>query len=237
MAGPALKAGALAPRTARGFDRLAPVYDALSQLASAGRIHRSQLTLLPLLPRTPRALVVGGGTGRFLVELLRTDRVDRAVSLDASAAMTRRAARRLARLGSELTGRAELRVGGLERLRPGERFDLVVTHCFLDLFEDRELAGVVDRLEAALEPSGLWLFSDFAVDGAGLPAGLRRALVGALYCFFRFTCGISARRLPDFDRAFAQHGLPELAQARLAGGLLRASLHVKLQTDAPGASC
>ncbi len=237
MAGPSLRAGALSARTARGFDLLAPVYDALAELASAGRIHRSQSTLLPLLPRTPRALVVGGGTGRFLVELLRTGGVDRAVSLDVSEAMTRRTAARLARLGPELATRAELRVGGLERLGTGERFDLVATHCFLDLFEDVELADVVDRLEAALDPGGLWLFSDFAVDGAGLPAGLRRTLVAGLYGFFRVTAGISARRLPDFERAFARHGLVELAQARLAGGVLRAALYGKPQPGAPGASC
>lgn len=47
---------------ARGFDRLAPVYDLMADLAFAGRIHASQVALLPGLPPIGRALVIGGGT-------------------------------------------------------------------------------------------------------------------------------------------------------------------------------
>ncbi len=206
-----------------GFDRLAPVYDVLAGVAFAGRIHASQVELLPRLPRCPRALVVGGGTGRFLVELLESGLVDRVVSLDASAAMNRRAA---ARLGS-LAGRVQLRTGGIESLGPLERFDLVVTHCFLDLFSEAELEAIVRRLDAALVPGGSWLFGDFSVDGPGWPRSLRRGVVRALYAFFRATCGIAARRLPDFDRAFAVVRLDPVVTTRRAGGLLRSVVYRK----------
>jgi hypothetical protein len=45
-----------------------------------------------------------------------------------------------------------------------------------------------------------------------------------LYAFFRLTCAIPARRLPDFDAAFARHGLREQECVRFLGGLLRAAL-------------
>lgn len=206
----------------QGFDRLAPVYDALASVAFAGRIHASQVALLPCLPPVERALVVGGGTGRFLAEFLASDGAAHAVAIDASPEMTRRTARRLERLGQ--SDRVDLRVGGLERLAAHERFDVVATHCFLDLFDEPELAAVMTRLRSALAPGGLWLWSDFSHASRGLPGLAQRAVVAGLYAFFRATCGISARRLPDFEGAFARAGLETLTHQPCAGGLLQAAI-------------
>ncbi|MBX7185781.1 MAG: methyltransferase domain-containing protein [Vicinamibacteria bacterium] len=213
---------AAAVRIARGFDRLAPVYDLMADVAFAGRIHASQTLLLPHLPPVRRALVVGGGTGRFLDALLTHDPHVTAVSVDLSPRMTRRTAARLA--ARELSGRAELRVGGLEKLRSDERFDLVVTHCFLDLFTDADLGAVIEPLHRSLKPAGHWLFSDFAAPGNGLGGVARSSIVTALYAFFQATCSIAASRLADFDRAFERAGLQTVARRALLGGLLQTAL-------------
>ncbi len=218
-------AGASA-RIARGFDRLAPFYDLMADLAFAGKIHASQTLLLPRLPPVRRALVVGGGTGRFLTTLLEHDPQITAVSIDLSPAMTRRTAARLAARG--LTGRAELRVGGLQQLGSEDRFDLVATHCFLDLFEDADLQAVIDRLDQSLEPAGHWLFSDFADAGDGVAGAARKTVVAMLYAFFRATCSIGPSRLPDFDRGFNRAGLEAVARRDLLGGLLQTALLRKL---------
>lgn len=220
-----ISAGAATPRNARGFDRLAPVYDVLADFLLSGRIHASQVAFLPRLPSVGRALVVGGGSGRFLCELLSGGHARHAVSIDASAAMTHRTGARLEERG--LTERAVLRQGGLDQLREDEGFDLVVTHCFLDLFEDAELHAVMAQLDEALAQGGWWLFSDFATPGTGLPRLARRIVVGGLYRFFRTACGIRARRLPDFTRAFQGVRLHQIAEARFAGGLLTAALFQK----------
>jgi ubiquinone/menaquinone biosynthesis C-methylase UbiE len=209
-------------RIARGFDRLAPLYDLMADLAFAGRIHASQTLLLPHLPPVRRALVMGGGTGRFLAALLTHDPHVTAVSIDLSPGMTRRTTRHLASRGLE--DRAELRVGGLEKLGPDERFDLVVTHCFLDLFTDADLRAVIERLTRSLKPTGHWLFSDFAADGNGLAGVARTSIVAVLYAFFRITCSIPANHLADFDQAFHQAGLRTVARRGLLGDLLRTAL-------------
>ncbi|MBK5256818.1 MAG: class I SAM-dependent methyltransferase [Vicinamibacteria bacterium] len=215
------EAGAATERTARGFDRMAPVYDLLAGLGLGGRIHASQVALLPRLPGAERALVLGDGTGRFLCELLKSGGAAHAVSIDASPCMTRLTAERLMAHG--LAERATLRVGGLEQLGD-ERFDLVVTHYFLDLFDNAELGGVAARLETALLPGGHWLFSDFATPGHGCAGLARRSVVAGLYAFFRAACGINARQLPNFDRAFDAIGLERLADESLGAGLLSAAL-------------
>ncbi len=209
-------------RIARGFDRLAPFYDVMADLAFAGRIHAAQTLLLPHLPPVRRALVVGGGAGRFLAALLEHDPGITAVSIDLSPAMTRRTAARLAARG--LTGRAELRAGGLEQLGSEDRFDLVATHCFLDLFDDADLEAVIDRLNQSLERAGHWLFSDFAAAGDGVAGAARKAVVASLYAFFRATCSIGPTRLPDFDRSFSRAGLQTAVRRFLLGGLLQTAL-------------
>ncbi|MEO8359058.1 MAG: class I SAM-dependent methyltransferase [Vicinamibacteria bacterium] len=203
---------------ARGFDRLAPVYDLLGDVAFLGRIRASQVALLPRLPPIQSALVLGGGTGRFLETLLRNNVARTAVSIDLSSGMTRETAARLTR--SELSTRADLRIGSLEHIRDGETFDLIATHCFLDLFDDGELRAIVGRLDAALNPGGLWLFSDFCI-GRGVA---RQAIVTTLYAFFGWTCSLRTRGLPNFDAAFRGIGLDELARERFALGLLEARL-------------
>lgn len=212
-------------RISRGFDRLAPIYDPLARLLLAGCIHESQVALLPRLPPRERSLIVGGGSGRFLADHLAVSPGLRAVSIDASPRMTRRTRARLERRG--LTDRADLRVGGLECISEDERFDLVATHCFLDLFDDEELGEVVPRLDRSLEPGGFWLFSDFATPGQGVPGLARRAFVGGLYAFFRASCGITARRLPDFRAAFSKIRLTLVAESHHGAGLLTARLWQK----------
>ena len=214
--------GGASARIARGFDRLSPVYDLMADLAFAGRIHASQTVLLPRVPPVRRALVMGGGTGRFLAALLEHDRTATAVSIDLSPEMIRRTAHRLETLG--LSGRAELRIGGIEKLHADERFDLVATPYFLDLFDDTDLKTVIAGLDRSLESGGHWLFSDFAVSGRGFPAEVRRSIVAMLYAFFRAACHIESDHLPDFDRAFHEARLSTVDQRGLLGGLLRAAL-------------
>jgi len=221
--------GADLARTADGFDRLAPYYDLMADIAFNGTIRKSQAALLPRLPPIRRALVMGGGTGRFLAALLAHDPHARAVSIDLSPGMSSRTAYCLAAQGS--LNRAELRVGSLERVGREERFDLVVTHCFLDLFEDSDLPRVIEGLNGSLETGGHWLFSDFDASGEGLAGLARRSIVAMLYGFFRTTCSIKATHLPDFQGALVGAGLESVADEAFLGGLLRTSLLRKTVRD------
>ena len=156
---------------------------------------------------------------QFLAALLASGFAGQVVNLDISRGMLRRTERRV---GLAALERVESRQGDVWTLQDDERFDLVCTHCFLDLFTPRQLEGVAARLDAALDPGGLWLCSDF-VDPA--PTGnLRvvgqRALLRALYGFFGWTCGVEPRRLPPIQAALAGRGLVPLGVREAAGGLL-----------------
>lgn len=208
-------------RTAVGFDRLSPFYDRLVALFPGDRIPGSQTRFLDRLLRAERALIVGGGTGGFLLALLRAGFRGSVVHLDLSAGMTRRARERIATQAPSRLDGVDFRIGTLADLREHERFDLICTHYFLDLFSDDELSRVMRRLDAALDAGGRWSCADFsAPEGRTVRRLAQTLLIRGLYGFFGLTCGIEARRLPAIGRGFERLGYEPLAQRTLAGGLL-----------------
>jgi len=207
--------------TARGFDRLSPLWDLMVGLFPGRGIPRSRVRHLERASDRRRALIVGGGTGAFLIALLESGFEGTVTAIDPSAGMLRRSAARLRRRRPDDLGRVELRRGGIDCLRGDERFDLICTHFVLDLFDDARLVEVMERLDAALEPDGLWLCSDFAAPAGGmLRRGAQAALVGALYRFFGVTCAVGARRLPPIDAGFERLGYRAVARDTLAVGVL-----------------
>jgi ubiquinone/menaquinone biosynthesis C-methylase UbiE len=188
-----IRPGDLDPKIARGFDRVAPIYDGLARLFPGDALRAAAEVFLSRLRPGAVVLVVGGGAGRILPALLRTAPA-RVVWVDASDGMTARARRR-----ANGDARVAFRVGGLETIGREERFDAVVTPFFLDLFESAGLASVVGRLAATLGPDGEWIHADFAHDRF-------RPLSSLLYALFRVGCGVEARQVADWDEVFAGEG-------------------------------
>jgi hypothetical protein len=79
----------------------------------------------------------------------------------------------------------------------------------------------------------LWIFGDFAVPARGWRRLRARLIVQALYLFFRWQTGISARQVPPSERLITETGLRLIESHEWSAGLLRAALFVR---DAPGAS-
>ncbi len=114
----------------------------------------------------------------------------------------------------------------MSALRTDERFDLICTHCFLDLFEGAELKHTMERLHRHLGPGGLWACSDFTPpDGGAARRGLQAALLATLYRFFGVVCGLRTRRLAPIRRSLVESGLDELAFETSSAGLLWSGIY------------
>lgn len=205
---------------AAGFDRLSPFYDVMVALYPGNGIPRSQTLFLDRLTRADRALIVGGGTGGFLLSLLRAGFDGSVVNLDLSRGMTRRARRRIDRHAPASSGQIEFRCGTVAQLRSDERFDLICTHYFLDLFVADAMFAVMRRLDAALTPDGRWSCADFAHPRGPVARRLGRPLIRGLYGFFGRTCGIEPRALPPIRQGFERLGYEPAAERSLSGGML-----------------
>jgi ubiquinone/menaquinone biosynthesis C-methylase UbiE len=163
------------------------------EYAGFGRaLERRREAFLADVADARRVLVLGGGDGRALAALLKTNHQATIDSIDVSAGM----------LGLARTRAGEQRVtyhrADAREMPLGEaQYDLIVTHFFLDCFEERDMKALVERVARAARPEARWVVSEFRRPGM---------LVGLLYFFFRITTGLRTRRLVDHRPFLAGHG-------------------------------
>jgi ubiquinone/menaquinone biosynthesis C-methylase UbiE len=190
--------------TGADFDRVARWYDALASLVfgSAQRdAQRAALAGLP--PGAPHVLILGGGSGWVLEEVLRRRPAATILYLDASAVMLAQAEARLHRRWPAQRPQVVFRWGTETALAAGEKFDAVLTFFVLDCMTPAVFAAAVMRLAAALRPAAPWLIAEFAPPRRWWQHGL----LWTMYLFFRLTAGLAARQLPDYAAALARQGL------------------------------
>jgi tRNA (cmo5U34)-methyltransferase len=140
--------------------------------------------------------------------------------------MLGRARMRLTRHAPETQPRVTFwQADALEASLPEHSYDAIVTHFFLDVFDQKQLQILVTRLTASLEPGGLWLISDFArpqrVEGASYRFG-SQVLLPLMYTFFRLTTGLSTRTLIAPQPHLHASGMVLEKTRRFCGGFIYA---------------
>lgn len=203
------------------FDRIARPYQMLEYLTLGRWLERTRLYFLPRLHSVRNALVLGDGDGRFLAELLAANPGLRATAIDTSATMLELLRKRCAPYTDRLR---TLQIDALDYAPDGDaRYDLVVSHFFLDCLTEAQVTELVGRLAPALRAQALWLVSDFQI-----PTGTLRvpviAIVRALYLTFRVLTGLRVTRLPDHAAIFVRAGFARIEQQQFLGGLLTTEL-------------
>jgi tRNA (cmo5U34)-methyltransferase len=186
------------------FGRVARVYDGLASLVFGRAQRQAQLAALraglPLAGPAPRVLVLGGGPGWVLTELLRQCPTAQVLYLETSAAMLAQAQARLARRTPEKRPQVEFRQGSERDLHPQEQFDALVTFFVLDCFTLEDFPGAMARLQAARRPGAPWLVADFRPPRCWW----QRVLLRAMYLFFGAAVGLRARQLPPWLGTLAE---------------------------------
>lgn len=205
---------------AANFNRVARFYDALAGVVFGRAQRRAQQAALqaglPLAPAAPRVLVLGGGGGWVLTELLHQCPAAQVLYLETSGAMLARTQARLRRLAPSAVGQVEFRLGSEQALGPAEQFDVVVTFFVLDCFTLAEFPGALARLRAARRPGALWLVADFQPPRTWW----QRQLLRLMYLFFRFTVGLRAQQLPPWPTALRDLGLQIRHQSSYYGDFI-----------------
>jgi len=191
-------------------DRIARWYRWLEYAGFGRALERRREAFLPDVANARRVLVLGDGDGRALTALLAAAPNARIDYIDVSA--------RMLQLASQRAGSVRVAYHQGDALAtplPATEYDLIVTHFFLDCFEEEDQARLVARVARAATPQARWLVSEFRKPGL---------LVDLLYLFFRAATGLKTRRLVDHHPLFQRSGF-RLARSESAWrGLLASEL-------------
>lgn len=157
------------------------------EYAGFGRaLERRRVAFLRDVADARRALVLGDGDGRFLVKLVEQNRGASIDYVDVSAGMLELARARVGERANFILGDA------LSIPLPVNEYDLIVTHFFLDCFDEGDAARLVERVVASARDGARWVISEFHDSG-----WWARGVIGGLYWFFRVTTGLRTRGLVD----------------------------------------
>jgi SAM-dependent methyltransferase len=212
------------------FDPIARPYRWLEYFSLGRTLERCRFHFLPQLTGRARALVLGDGDGRFLARLLSLNPALAADAVDISPAMLR-----LLRDRCEAqvpAAKSRLRTHHCDAFRfldsaSSARYDLVVTHFFLDCFSQSEVESLAALVAATLTLDGIWLISEFRIPSGAmrLPAQM---YVKSLYFGFRLITGMQVNRLPDHAAALTRAGFHRVAYHRTLAGMLTTEMWAKI---------
>lgn len=212
------------------FDTIAFAYDTLVSWVFGSSIKRAQFDTLSWIPEGATVLIIGGGTGWYLKELLVQKKPRKVVYLEASQQMLNLTSKKIKSILPRIPDTiVELRLGAEENIYPGEHFDIIVTHFFLDVFDQVRLKKIVHTLNSVLAWEGLWLIADFRLPEpkAGIDYLWKIMLVKIMLLFFRVVSHITAQKLPEFPELFNKIKMHSVYDNFFYRGLIFSSVYVR----------
>jgi ubiquinone/menaquinone biosynthesis C-methylase UbiE len=212
-------AGRRPPLQPPRFDRVAPFYGLLERLAFCNALQHARTAFLDFVTDSSRALIVGEGDGRFLAELRRKNSNAAVDCVDASAAMLRLARERTR---DETVQFHRHNIMDWQSNRAS--YNLIVTHFFLDCFDQSQLGVVIDKIDSLAAPNARWLISDFNLPPGGFARLHARIWLRVMYSFFRVAAHLQTRELVPFAPLLRDRDFHLAARRDSPFGLITAQL-------------
>ncbi len=205
--------------TLDGFDAISPVYDGLARMVFGRSIRNAQLNYLEEIREARCILIIGGGSGWLLEEVLKINKNGTVWFVEASSRMIALARKKCK--GSE--GQRVRYVHGTEASLPSEpTFDAAITNFFFDLFPEERLQTVLGLLKISLTPNAILLATDFVKTDRRW----QRLMLSVMYFFFRVTAGIEARQLPLWEMQLKAGGFRQVKAASFYRRFIRSGVYV-----------
>lgn len=187
------------------FDLLAPHYRWMELVLAGEKLQRCRTAFVERAATAKDILILGEGNGRFLCACRRANQRAAITCVDASERMLALARERLRRAGLESRGVEFIHADALA-WQPEKRFDLIVTHFFLDCFTAAQLEALVGKLGGCAQTKADWLVADFREPSAGFAKWRARGILASMYLFFRMVARLPAATLTPPDTFLTLQG-------------------------------
>ena len=205
---------------ARNYDFVAPFYPLLERAAFGDGLTEARLASLKQVVSAERVLLIGEGNGRFLADCLKEKVGGSITVVDSSRKM-------LALLRTRIRGIAartqvELHHADFRQWpSPTPRFDVIVTHFFLDLFRPDSQRQLIEKITALAGAGTIWTNVEYR---PVIQSFLHRWFDWLQYRFDRLVSGIEADRHHDPALMIAERGWNIHEERQFCGGTIFAQL-------------
>ena len=206
------------------FDIIAPIYDFLAKLVFGKALIHSQTYFLSQVKAGSQILIIGGGTGKVLDYFNSLSSPLSIVYVEKSARMLDLAKKRGPFVNMEIRY-----VHGDERSVPPDKYDVIFTAFFLDVFIEKHLVGVIRLLNGSLKKNGKWLVTDFV----NTSIFWQKWLVRLMYWFFKTTTNLESNTLLDFDIFLIHSGLKRISYKGFYFNMMQSAVYEKTDRIAP----
>jgi ubiquinone/menaquinone biosynthesis C-methylase UbiE len=201
------------------FDRIAPIYDKLASIVFGKAMRRAQTKFLNEIRHHSRVLILGGGTGWLLAELLSTRPDCQVIYIEASEKMIDMARKRI-----DKSHNVSFIHGTEKEIPAASSFEVVITHFYLDLFEQRSCLEVCTLIRRYCHPGSLWIASDFVNN-----VWWQSILLRSMYTFFGLTTRLHTKSLPEWRTCIQEAGFSEIGVGYYSGDFICSALY-RLET-------
>lgn len=204
------------------YDKIARHYDFLSRMVFFKAQVNAQVCQLKYISAHHQILIVGGGTGWILEEIgkVHSDGLS-IVYLEISSKMIE-----LSRTRDCGTNQVVFVNQGIEDFRTSQEFDVICTPFLFDNFSQQRADFVLEKLDAMLKTSGLWLLADFNPDYRK-GKWWKKLLLSSMYAFFKLLKIVEARALPDTKSYFDRSAYLKLNESDFYGDFIQSIVYKK----------
>jgi tRNA (cmo5U34)-methyltransferase len=197
-----------------GFDRIAFTYDFLAKFVFGKSIVDSQKHFLNKIEDNSKVLILGGGSGWLLAELLKNRPNCKVCYIEASEKMLALSK------GKIDTGYAIQFIHGTEQDIPvTTKYDVVISNFYLDMFANHQLENVVNKIKLSLNTGTIWIVTDFVNE-----KWWHSTMLKVMYWFFRIACGLETQQLPEWNKSMDKADLKEIELRFFYKGFIKTAL-------------
>ncbi|MEX2567090.1 MAG: class I SAM-dependent methyltransferase [Cyclobacteriaceae bacterium] len=199
---------------------LSPLYDGLAGMVLGKSFLSSPYLFLDTIRSGNQVLVLGGGTGKNLREILnQTGASGKVYYFESSSSMLARARNRL---GPEQRVKVEFILASDFKKIPIMQADVIITQYFLDLLEDKDLVLLFRQIQSRTKMGCKWIFVDF------FPERKKIKWTQLMITVFRLMTGHRRKDLPEYEPYFRHFGWEKQKEKTLKGGWIKARLYQRM---------
>lgn len=196
-----------------GFDLISPFYDFSKRLVYGRKIDLIQTLLFNITSPFGDQLIIGGGTGNYLLNVLRYEASKSITYLDLSSRMIHLSKEKVHLEFPQKAQKIEYLVEPVQHFQTLKKYDCIHVPFILDCLNETDLRATLQVLKRSLKKDGLLYFSDFYSDERSSQFHLFH--IKTLYSLFNLFIDSKRNKLPDFELEFKNNGF-EVLQYQLS---------------------